>query len=121
MVATVTTREKPVYYVCCIKCGNAWQPSIGSAMWWKAHQRAQKGFLDAYHANAKECGCAPERPCSNAPFRVFGYTSDCYDFDVPCYTFVEAIKAFRSYLQGMNVVFIEGVSDAVRQRIEFGY
>jgi hypothetical protein len=58
----------------------------------------------------------------HAPYRVFGYNDMCEDFDYPCKSFVEAVTIYRMLdKQGMNIVFISGVSLPVMERLEWGY
>lgn len=111
--------EETLYNVSCQRCGNVWTPRLHSALWWKAHQRAQKGFLDAHLATAIECGCVEKRSQPDAPFRVFGYNGFGIEFDAPFQTFTEAVKAF---IEGRDsgVLFIKGVSNRVRDRLDYG-
>ena len=112
-----TIDDSTKYNVACLACGGVWQPAPGTPLWWKAKQRAAKGYLDAVHVPGEECGCAKKRSQSEAPYRVFGFTDDCREYDIPCTTFVSAVRAFiaRKY----DTVFISGVSAAVEQRLQY--
>lgn len=114
-----TAIEYTTYDVWCERCGNVWTPRVHSALWWKAHQRAQKGFLDAHCAKPNECGCVEKRVQPNAPFRVFGYDGFGIEFDAPCHTFVEAMRVFIAN-RSSGVVFIKGVGENVRHRLDYG-
>lgn len=103
------------YLVQCADCGSVFSPYLGSALWWKAKGHAAEGYLDAFRCSGAECGCVKEVKISDAPYRVFGYDDMCYDFDIPCDTFVEAVKAYRDNWFG--VVFITGVSEPVRRKL----
>ena len=112
----------PVFQVYCEGCGSVFSPGVRTPLWWRAKQRADKGFLDALCVTSTECGCRPERHVAKTcktPYRVFGYDGDCNDFDLHCRTFIEAITAFRK-LQRVNVVFISGVSERTLDRLERG-
>jgi hypothetical protein len=108
------------YNVHCVDCGQVFQPLAKSPLWWQAKQRAEKGYLDALHISGEKCGCEKTRVKPNALFRVFGYNDMCEDFDIPCRTFVEAVRKFISInKEGMNTVFIDGVSNTVQQKLMF--
>ncbi|MCX6703154.1 MAG: hypothetical protein NTV02_00485 [Candidatus Zambryskibacteria bacterium] len=106
------------YNVHCMECGSVWQPLAKSPLWWAAKQRAEKGFLDALHVSGKKCGCVKEERQPNAPFRVFGYDFDCRDFNIPFTTFMGPVKAFIEANKSGDVVFIQGVSSSVEQRLK---
>ena len=108
-----------LYNVECMDCGQVFTPAGHSPLWWQAKQRADRGFLDALRIRWKSCGCIQEVENPNAPFRVFGYDDLCEDFNIPCNSFVAAIKSFRK-LRPMSVVFITGVSDVVAHRLQYG-
>jgi len=114
------TNENVSYNVVCENCGCIWQPQFHSALWWKAHKRAQEGFLDAYRATGIECGCEQARHRLDAPLRVFGYTMDCQDFDVPFNSFTAAVQFFIKNRRTCEV-FIEGVSESVKDRLQFSF
>jgi hypothetical protein len=120
MTAT-TPQDQTRYNVVCKSCNNVLTPKYRSPLWWKAKQRADKGFLDAHYCTGIECGCEQERYKPNAPFRVFGYTDDCQNFDIPFDIWMLAVKKFKSmHDSGGYVVFINGISDTVRQKIMYG-
>jgi hypothetical protein len=108
------------YNVYCMKCGCVFTPAVKSPLWWRAKQRADKGYLDALPISGEDCGCVERPSCPEAPFRVFGYDDSCVEFDVPRNTFVGAVRLYRRLRRaGGNVVFIDGVSNAVRQKIDW--
>lgn len=114
------TTDKAEYNVWCEHCDAVFQPPVGSALWWQAKQRAEKGFLDAIYVSGVRHGCVTFRETREpeAPYRVFGY--DCFleDYDIPCQNFIEAVKIFKAKCQCcLDVVFISGVSPAVRDRL----
>lgn len=111
------TKEEVRYNVHCVDCGSVWQPLFKSPLWWQAHQRAEKGYLDALHVSGEKCGCKKPVREPNAPFRVFGYDFECRDYDVPFHSFVAAAKAFISANRSGDTVFIHGVSDKVQQEL----
>jgi len=104
------------YNVVCCSCGQDFNPTAKSALWWKAKKRADDGFLDAYQCTGEECGCIQKRYLPNAPFRVFGYDRLMKGFDIPCDTFVQAVIVYRRHRN--EVVFIDGVSYAVERRLQ---
>ena len=108
-----------VYQVECTQCGQVFVPPDNSPLWWKAKKRSEKGFLDALLVSGIECGCVEEKRQSNAPFRVFGYDGMCRDYDIPCHTFMEAIKTFRECDRAGDIVFIKGVSESVEHRLKY--
>lgn len=110
--------EEVLYNVHCVDCGSVWQPNQRSPLWWQAKQRAEQGYLDALRVDGQKCGCKQAVHNPEAPYRVFGYNMMCEDFDVPCHTLPEAIRAFREADNGIDIVFIVGVSDAVREKLE---
>jgi hypothetical protein len=120
MTTTVPTSEATPtrYNVVCGSCGQVFTPAAKSALWWKAKKRDEKGFLDAHQCTGEECGCVQKRYRPDAHFRVFGYTDDCRDFDIPFDTFVDAVQKYRE-LRRSCVLFIEGVSDKVKQELEW--
>jgi len=110
------------YVVECKDCRQVWQPALRSPLWWLAKQRADKGKLDAPMVSGEKCGCIRPQHEPNAQFRVFGYNDLCEDFDIPCHTFTAAVRKYRDFERhGGFIVFISGVSDEVRQRIDFGF
>jgi hypothetical protein len=115
MIAT----DETVYNVECMACGSVFTPTVQSTLWWKAKKRAER-YLDALHVTGEECGCVKKRRDPDAPFRVFGYDGFCQDFDIPFGTFTAAVKKFAELTRsGEFVVFIDGISEAVRRKIEF--
>ncbi len=114
--------DKTKYNVFCRECDQVWTPAHGSPLWWVAKQRADKGYLDAACVSGTECGCKKKQSQPNAPFRVFGYNGFCEDFDIPCNTFTKAVKKFRELAEigRLNTVFIDGVSERVLHRLEYG-
>lgn len=118
-VGLVETQDKTRYNVACLECDNVFTPIVGSPLWWRAKQRADKGLLDALYVDGEECGCRTEEVVvnPNAPFRVFGYDMLCENFDVPFDSMMEAIRMFIRLNQGPDVVFITGVSPAVMERL----
>ena len=120
MVATI---EKAVLYnVVCANCGSSWQPELGTPLWWTAKQDAKKhpNRLDAMCISGERCGCIKKQHHPDALFRVFGYDSMCQDFDIACHTFVQAVKIFRDAVKHGDTVFIDGVSDAVSDKLQYG-
>jgi len=77
---------------------------------------ADQGFLDAHCCSSEECGCGQPRVSPNAPFRVLGYNDLCEDFDIPCFTFGDAVRTFMVHKN--DIVCIVGVSEAVKIRLE---
>jgi hypothetical protein len=102
--------EGEEYNVCCHSCERVFSPRIGSDLWWKAKKRAEAGYLDAHTISGEECGCVEKRFEPDSPFRVFGYDMGCVDFDIPCHTFMSAIKTALRHKRAGDVVFITGVS-----------
>lgn len=114
----VTTEVR--YCVVCTNCGAVFTPAMRSPLWWMAKQAADKGRLDAIGISGERCGCIrkPEKP--EAPFRVFGYDDMCENFDVPCDTFLKAVRLYRKLSRaGGYVMFISGVSEAVRRKMDW--
>ncbi len=105
--------------VVCRSCGSIWSPAFESPLWWAAKQRADKGFLDAYNCSGEQCGCIEKPAKSDAPYRVFGYTGLCEDFDIPCKTFADAVRTYRKFETDM--VSITGVSVAVKNKLQWGF
>lgn len=105
------------YNVFCRSCGQVFTPTVRSALWWKAKNRADGGLLDAHQCTGEECGCIQRRYRPDAPFRVFGYDGFTENFDVPCDTFVQAVIVYRRHRK--DVVLIKGVSDIVEQKLRF--
>ena len=102
------------YNVYCMDCGQVFQPLIKSALWWKAKKRSDEGYIDALSVRGKDCGCIEEKREPNAPFRVFGYTEECRDFDYPFQKFTEAVTTFRELNNdAFLTVFITGISPSV--------
>ena len=113
-------KEDSMYNVCCLQCGDVFQPAEGSYLWRRAEKRDEEGYLDALHVSGEECGCV-EPVVEAAPFRVFGYDGMCVDFSMSYDKFTEAVRAFVECLRGGDVVFIEGVSDKTRSALEAAY
>lgn len=108
------------YVAHCIRCGAIFTPPPGSSLWWQAKQRAEKGCLDALSISGEECGCIKKPLRPDAPFRVFGYDDICTDFDIPCDTFVQAVKIFMELNKsGANIVYISGVSQVVEEKLTY--
>jgi hypothetical protein len=109
------------YNVVCMSCGQVFTPGAKTPLWWLAKQHADAGHLDVPHIPGERCGCVERRYRPNAPFRVFGYNDLCEDLDIPFDTFMAAVKKYRELRnKGMYVVFISGVSEAVRVKLELG-
>ena len=106
------------YNVYCIDCGSVFTPAFKSPLWWQAKQKAEKGYLDALCVSGGKCGCCAKKQHEpNAPFRVFGYTMDCENFDYARHTFVGAIRKFLELNCCCNTVFIKGVSASVERKL----
>lgn len=108
------------YVAHCTRCGAIFTPPPGSSLWWQAKQRAEKGYLDALPVSGEQCGCVrkPLRP--EALFRVFGFDYVCTDFDIPCDTFVQAVKIFMELNKsGVNTLYISGVSRVVEEKLTY--
>lgn len=106
------------YNVCCVDCEAVYQPLVGSPRWWEAKQKAESGKLDALYIDGETHGCKSVAILPNAPYRVFGYDSMCSEYDMPLGTFVEAAKAFLDAQRHGDVVFIQGVSPRVEERLK---
>lgn len=105
------------YNVECIACGGVSVALPGKPLWWKAKKHAEK-FLDALRVSGETCGCVKPARNPGALFRVLGFNELCEDFDVPCETFTGAVQKFLSISrEGMNTVFIKGVSSRVEDRL----
>lgn len=114
--------NSPLYNVVCESCGNVWSPKYKSTLWWQAHQRANKGLLDALHVDGEKCGCLDIRPKPKTQFYVFGYNDNFCDFHIDCATFVDCVKVYRKLIKDFSLtVFVNGLSDEVRSKIEFGW
>jgi hypothetical protein len=113
--------EEIRYNVACVDCGSVFQPRPRSPLWWRAKQREKEGFLDAVYVSGEKCGCVKKQVRPDAPFRVTGYDGMCEDYDVPFTNFVKAVKFFKDAVDAGDVVFIIGISDAVRQKIQYGF
>lgn len=113
--------QEVLYNVECMNCGSVWQPQVRTPLWWLAHQRASKGYLDAAGATGEECGCVKRVREPNAPFRVFGYDDMGSEYDKPFKTFVSAVKAFMEANRYGDVVFIKGVSNAVQEKLKWAF
>lgn len=111
------TDQDERYNIVCLGCNNIWEPRVKSPLWWKAKARANSGKLDALHVTVEECGCVPGLQEPDAPYRVLGYDDEGYEFDIPFHAPVPAMKKFRELSNGMNTVFISGVSPAVQVRL----
>lgn len=108
-----------VYNVECMNCEAVFIPLPKSRFWWMAKQHEERGFIDAVRITGKQCGCIHKPPLPGAPFRVLGYTDDCRDFDIPCNSFVTAARAFLNKSRNGCVVFIQGVSPSVEERLRW--
>lgn len=107
-----------IYNVVCPHCG-VFQPPVKSPLWYKASQRK---FLDALHITPEEHGCVATQVQPQAPFRVLGYDDMCQNFDIPLFTFTEAVSKFLQLQRDSGyTVFIKGVSPAVRDHIQYSY
>lgn len=105
-----------VYNVMCMDCGTVFTPRSKSSLWWQAHKRANEGYLDALYVSAENHGCVVTRS-PDAPFRVFGYTMDAEDFDMPFNSFTAAMKCYIEMVNRRSIVCITGVSVAVKSRL----
>ena len=102
------------FNILCRACGSIWQPGARTRLWWQAKKRADDGKLDALAVSGEECGCVKAVREPEAPLRVFGYDDMCEDFDIPYYSFTDAVRKFRKlHANGGYVVFISGVSPKV--------
>lgn len=112
----------PEYNVFCRSCGSTWQPEPHSPLWWRAHQRAQKGFLDAPSVEPEKCGCKGTLYTftGTGPYKVFGWDFDRNHFEHRFESVVQAIQAFRRMSRPGDMVQISGVSLRVQNRLE-GY
>lgn len=125
-MCTKTTRapetDTTPYTVVCIACGSVWNPPPQSPAWWLAKQRAEKNpnRLDASHVSSYMCGCEKKPYKPEAPFRISGYNDMCENFDIPCSTFVEAVKKFLDASRHGSIVFITGVSDRLDWKLMYG-
>lgn len=111
---TTTTADTEVRYnVCCMDCGQSWQPEVRSPLWWRAKQKADEGYLDAVCVLGEECGCVPEKQEPDARYRVFGYTDDLCDFDVPHRSLDGAVRAYLATAQAnvLGETFLSGVPE----------
>jgi len=125
MRATRTQTDTTEYNVYCEACGAVFTPAVRSSLWWRAKQRADRGYLDALTITSEvhQCyGTKRPRRKPEAPFRVMGFDCFCKDFDIPFDTFTGAVTEFRarSGSRSLDTVFITGVSEAVKDRIMFG-
>ena len=117
---SMATQADVLYNVECMNCGSVWQPSVRTSLWWRAHQRAMSGKLDAAGATGEECGCIKPISESKAPYRVFGYDGMCNDFDIPFHRIIDALKTFKKLHDSGDIVFISGVSRAVSEKLQWG-
>ena len=117
MSALAIASEAVVYNVECRACGNIHQPRPKSPLWWQAKKHSEKGFLDAIRISGKECGCVEKPHLPDAPFRVLGFDWEGGAYDIPCLTFVEAVKLYIEYKY--DTVFITGVSERVKNKLSF--
>ncbi len=108
------------FNVVCIECGNAFVPEARTPLWWKAKQHNDRGVLSAMACSGVECGCIKERYVykPEAPFRVYGYTIECDDYDVPFDTFAGAVKQYLHCKQNCDNVFISGVSSVLQKHLD---
>ncbi len=112
--------EVEEFNVHCRSCGAVWTPGFRSPLWWQAKHSYETlpERLDVLHVSGKECGCVEPLSEPNAPYRVFGFTDDCQDFDVPFTSFTKAVRAYlKEYRAGLDV-WIDGVSLDVRRRLD---
>lgn len=109
----------PEYNVFCRSCGSTWQPEPRSPLWWRAHQRAQKGFLDAPSVEPERCGCVrtSDTVSGTGQYKVFGFDALRHSFEHRFESFVEAVKAFKRLNSPMSAVSISGVSPGVERRL----
>ncbi len=108
------------YQVVCENCGQVWEPAVKTSLWWRAKKRDEKGYLDALWVSGTECGCIEPVVHPEAPFRVFGYDDMCHNYNIPCWSFLQAVKLFRKYDRSGDIVFIKGVSPKVEDRLTYG-
>lgn len=117
MTTTLLTRPGS-YSVSCLNCGAVFQPIVESPLWKEAKARIQGGAMDAMPILGTECGCVEKQRRPDAPFRVYGYTDDCRDFDN---TFDTALSAIRSYIRRSKsgcTVFINGLPRQLDDRVQ---
>ncbi len=119
----VSANPEVRYNVVCRNCAGVWTPAVRSSLWWRAKKAADSGRLDAIHVSGEECGCIEKKTVvqPDAPYRVFGYDGDCRDYDIPCTTLVKAIAVFKKCAASGDVVFIQGVSHALEDRLKYGW
>lgn len=113
----VADMESIEYNVVCEVCGQVFTPAVRSALWWKARKRAEDGYLDAYCCTGQECGCIQREVSPDAPFRIVGFDCMGLSFNVPFFSFGEAVRAFTR-LNDNVVAYITGVSEAVKRKLE---
>lgn len=82
------------FNVVCGRCGQVWQPSVGSRLWRRAKRQFEKGYLSALTVSGEKCGCVPKASQPDAPYRVKGYTDDCRNFDRPHESFIAAVRDY---------------------------
>ncbi len=113
---------KQLYNVWCESCGEVFTPKFKSPLWWQAHQRANKGFLDALCIDGTKCGCVDKQPKQKTEFCVFGYNDNFCEFHIDCNTFVDCVRVYKKLIKDFSLtVFVVGLSDEVRSKIEFGW
>jgi len=113
-MTTATGTTEYEYNVFCRACSTVWRPGIRTPLWWKAKKHAEAGYLGALSVSGVECDCIKPVCEPEAPLRVFGYDDMCEDFDIPYYSFTDAVRKFRKlHANGGYVVFISGVSPKV--------
>ena len=124
--------KETLYNVVCINCDSVFfiqlhfrscisylnfQPLPKSSLWWQAKKYAEL-YLDALPISGEECGCLKKVREPNAPYCVFGFDDMCRDFDAPFTSFTKAVGMYlRLAREGMNIVFINGVSPSVEEKL----
>jgi hypothetical protein len=106
-----------IYNVYCLDCEKILTPEVKSSLWWKAHKHSEKGTLDALCIRGEECGCIQETKNPEAPYRITGINIDSTEFDIPCKTFVDAIKTFRACVRNLAIAYIWGASRKVTNKL----
>ena len=95
------------YNVYCHSCERVFQPSPRSPLWWRAKKAADLGRMDAIGVSGEECGCIRTIEKPDAPYRVVGYSDDYREYNIPCFTLVEAFNLFRKYRPWDIVAFVD--------------
>jgi hypothetical protein len=113
---------EPVRFnVACGSCGDVFTPTLKSALWWKAKKRADMGYLDALRISGVECGCVTPLAHPNASFRVLGYDDLLRGYNIPFDKFTDAVREFRKARRDGEIVYITGVSEAVKSKLVYGH